>query len=119
MNTQHKFDCRRAWRNYDSSCPRCQELMQGAAPRPGWRNCQVPARVAAVAFAAPVCAETVIVFKHNDSWVADFAATSEAQKITNLFGSTVLPTPFFGPARAEDVIAAVQSKNPRYKVLAR
>lgn len=33
MNTKHKSDCKRAWRRYDKSCPRCQELAVGAPPR--------------------------------------------------------------------------------------
>jgi hypothetical protein len=34
--TQHKHDCRRVFRVYDATCPRCQELAGGAAPRAGW-----------------------------------------------------------------------------------
>ena len=34
--TRHAPDCRRAFRNLDATCPRCQELKAGAKPRPGW-----------------------------------------------------------------------------------
>ena len=34
--TRHATDCRRAFRNYDPTCPRCDELRNGAAPRKGW-----------------------------------------------------------------------------------
>lgn len=34
--TKHKEDCKRVFKNYDLSCPRCIELMQGANPREGW-----------------------------------------------------------------------------------
>lgn len=32
----HKADCGRVFKKYDASCPRCQELMQGAEPRNAW-----------------------------------------------------------------------------------
>lgn len=32
----HNMDCARAFRNYDMSCPRCQQLARGEAPRKGW-----------------------------------------------------------------------------------
>jgi hypothetical protein len=33
---KHTEECRRVFNRYDPRCPRCQELMAGAAPRPGW-----------------------------------------------------------------------------------
>ena len=33
---RHKTDCKKAWNRFDASCPRCQELLSGAAPRAGW-----------------------------------------------------------------------------------
>jgi len=37
MNTQHSPSCSMAFGRYDMSCPRCQELANGAAPRrPAW-----------------------------------------------------------------------------------
>lgn len=38
MNTKHKSDCSRAFKNYDLSCPRCQELASGSKPRAGWSD---------------------------------------------------------------------------------
>lgn len=32
----HKSACSRVFKNYDASCPRCQELIQGAKPRDAW-----------------------------------------------------------------------------------
>ena len=32
----HSLTCARVFRRYDQSCPRCQELAGGAAPREGW-----------------------------------------------------------------------------------
>lgn len=33
MKTAHKADCRMVFGRKDESCPRCQELIAGAAPR--------------------------------------------------------------------------------------
>ena len=38
MNTKHKNDCNRVFKNYDSTCPRCQELIAGSKPRDGWQK---------------------------------------------------------------------------------
>ena len=38
MNTKHKADCRMAFGRKDATCPRCQELIAGAAPRAGWQQ---------------------------------------------------------------------------------
>jgi hypothetical protein len=35
---QHKSDCKRVFKRYDLTCPRCVELSQGAEPRRGWGN---------------------------------------------------------------------------------
>jgi hypothetical protein len=35
-NTKHKSDCNMAFGRKDPSCPRCQELLNGATPRQGW-----------------------------------------------------------------------------------
>lgn len=34
----HKDDCARVFKNYDLSCPRCQQLASGAKPRLGWNH---------------------------------------------------------------------------------
>ena len=35
--TYHKEDCKRVFKNYDHSCPRCVELINGAEARKGWK----------------------------------------------------------------------------------
>ena len=34
--TTHKADCKMSFGRKDPTCPRCQELLRGAAPRKGW-----------------------------------------------------------------------------------
>ena len=34
--TKHQTDCRRVFGRYDTNCPRCLELANGASPRRGW-----------------------------------------------------------------------------------
>lgn len=34
--TKHKYDCNMAFGKKDPSCPRCQELLNGAEPRKSW-----------------------------------------------------------------------------------
>lgn len=36
MKTYHKPDCKRVFKNYDMSCPRCLELASGSSPRKSW-----------------------------------------------------------------------------------
>ncbi len=36
MKITHKQDCKRIFSRYDLTCPRCQELQNGASPREGW-----------------------------------------------------------------------------------
>lgn len=36
QKTKHSENCSRVFKNYDMTCPRCLELANGAAPRPGW-----------------------------------------------------------------------------------
>jgi hypothetical protein len=36
MTTKHKDDCKRVWKRYDTTCPRCAELASGA-PAIQWR----------------------------------------------------------------------------------
>lgn len=38
MNTAHKLTCRMMWGRKDPSCPRCIELLNGAAARDGWQK---------------------------------------------------------------------------------
>lgn len=38
VNTRHKTDCAMAFGRKDHSCPRCQELLAGSAPRGGWQG---------------------------------------------------------------------------------
>lgn len=35
--TKHSDNCKRVFKNYDMSCPRCKELSQGSKPRQGWQ----------------------------------------------------------------------------------
>lgn len=37
-NTRHKEDCAMSFGRKDSSCPRCQELINGATPRKAWNS---------------------------------------------------------------------------------
>jgi len=37
-NTKHKPDCVMAFGRKDETCPRCQELLNGAKPRAGWSS---------------------------------------------------------------------------------
>lgn len=34
---KHKEDCKMVFGRKDATCPRCQELLAGAAPRDGWQ----------------------------------------------------------------------------------
>lgn len=36
--TLHKADCKRVFKNYDMTCPRCLELKNGSRPREGWSD---------------------------------------------------------------------------------
>jgi len=36
--TKHKPDCKMVFGKKDPSCPRCQELLNGAPPRDGWQK---------------------------------------------------------------------------------
>ena len=36
--TKHSLDCRMTFGRKDPNCPRCQELLAGAAPRAGWQR---------------------------------------------------------------------------------
>lgn len=36
--TRHSGNCKRVFRRYDPDCPRCRELLVGAAPRAGWQS---------------------------------------------------------------------------------
>ncbi len=38
MKTTHTTACKRVFKNYDMTCPRCQELAGGAKPRAGWND---------------------------------------------------------------------------------
>jgi hypothetical protein len=38
MTTKHKYDCKMAFGKKDSSCPRCQELINGAPIRNEWQK---------------------------------------------------------------------------------
>ena len=37
-NTKHSPDCKMVFGRKDPDCPRCQELLAGAAPRAGWQG---------------------------------------------------------------------------------
>lgn len=36
--TKHKHNCKRAFSNYDMTCPRCKELSEGLPARDGWNS---------------------------------------------------------------------------------
>ena len=36
VKTKHKIDCKMAFGKKDETCPRCRELLNGAAPRKSW-----------------------------------------------------------------------------------
>jgi hypothetical protein len=109
--TQHKADCRQAWSNYDATCPRRQELMQGAA-RPG--ACGRPARVVArPAVLAPSASGKAVVFFAGEGWMVDWNRSPEASKIQSLFGTTILPSPFTKFADAAEIFTAISVKNPQ------
>ena len=36
--TKHKADCKMSFGRKDESCPRCQELLNGAPTRDGWQK---------------------------------------------------------------------------------
>lgn len=38
IKIKHSTDCKKAFANYDLSCPRCVELSKGAKPRKGWND---------------------------------------------------------------------------------
>lgn len=38
MNTKHSNTCNAAFGRKDGTCPRCIELLNGAAPRAGWQK---------------------------------------------------------------------------------
>lgn len=50
--TAHKSDCQMAFGRKDASCPRCQELLAGAAPRAAAYDYGAKARREAVVIAA-------------------------------------------------------------------
>ena len=35
---KHSYECTAAFGRKDTECPRCQELLAGAAPRAGWQK---------------------------------------------------------------------------------
>ena len=45
-------------------------------------------------------------------WVAEFAETSEAATIRELFGTTILPMPFTVRAERDRIVAEVEALNP-------
>lgn len=50
----------------------------------------------------------------NGSWVCDFTGTKEEANIRNLFGTTMLPTPYTAKANPDAVIARIQERNPTF-----
>lgn len=54
--TRHAYSCAKAFNRLDKTCPRCQELAAGAAPRAGWRSHRAEAEAQrATANARHVC----------------------------------------------------------------
>lgn len=45
----HKADCKRVWKRYDMTCPRCQELAAGLNPRAGWSDHKRAFKAASIA----------------------------------------------------------------------
>ena len=61
--------------------------------------------------------KTLRLKKGPDAWYVDFAETEQAARIRDLFGTTVIPTPFTASADAARVISAVAKLNPGYAVV--
>ena len=38
MKVKHKEECKRVFKSYDMTCPRCIELSEGAKARKGWND---------------------------------------------------------------------------------
>jgi len=38
MKIRHNNNCKRLFKQYDTTCARCRELKAGAAPRPVWHG---------------------------------------------------------------------------------
>ena len=70
MKTTHTAHCSRIFKRYDATCPRCQELAAGAAPRAGWNDLQKrqeAQRIKAIrAHDFTACAKTNVVCTHFD-----------------------------------------------------
>ena len=63
--------------------------------------------------------DTLVVFDANGNWMVEWKLTPEAATIARLFnGPTVLPTPYTTLIPVSEVIIALRTKNPKYKVVA-
>lgn len=58
----------------------------------------------------------VYLSREDDAWMADFVGDSETLE---LFGTTVLPTPFRATAAAATVVGKLAARNPDCDVFAR
>ena len=54
--------------------------------------------------------------RRDGSWFVDYAETQERATILNLFGTTLVVTPYTVRAEATTVCAAIQKLNPQYSV---
>jgi hypothetical protein len=52
MNTKHSHNCKMAFGKKDPSCPRCQELLAGSAPRAGWQGAHFAKKAQIARYAA-------------------------------------------------------------------
>lgn len=59
---------------------------------------------------------TLHVMPAGDCWAVEWANTSEAARIKNLFGTTLVPTPFMRIADGQTVANHVARLNPQYTV---
>lgn len=59
---------------------------------------------------------TVTLRVHDGEWVADWAGTTDADRIRGLFGTAILPTPFRAEIDGEEVRATIAGLNPGYTV---
>ena len=65
----------------------------------------------------PLTTGTIILSKRLGSWVADMSGVSEAAIIQDLFGSTLLPTPYTERSAPAVVQRTIQALNPRCVVI--
>jgi hypothetical protein len=63
--------------------------------------------------------ETIYLSLIKETWHADFSETSERAHIIDLFGCTLIPTPFTMAADTQQVLNTVAARNSKYNVAVR